>query len=592
MIETDVHQQLRAFLRSQGELPWLHHLTMARLVARSLRVKRTAIIQVGSAAGTGRHRLSYLTPVLMSEEPIVVVATAEVQQRLIRVEIPRLRQWISDRPAATPMPTDSSNSHPISQRPIVQCPRWEDLYKLSAFKPTSDSPSPLVLISPTLWLQSHLSDTESPLSGITTIIDGADDLEDWARQLLTLELHPSDWQELMLAYPDSAETIRDTHVALTHRVLKHPPSPYECWTLDSQERQWIQELLENLNQVGKLGDRALPSWQQLSQTLTTPDHPILVHLDRRMGQFHLSCTPLHLADRLAPFWKNQTTLFIGSCLDGDAQASIFQQRVGLDQLQNLDIADDATNSIPRQEQCNGSPTASKSVAPDMPHPTLTCLKFSPDRRQESIRLYLPDRLPLPNTPQYQQALLHHIHQLLERSHLPCPPLNEDVDETNAAGVTVILVSDLPLKNQLATQLAANFGSRVRVEETGLDDNGILVCTWGFWRQHQQSLPVPKLLVMAALPIPSLEDPRVASYVAYYKQQRQDWFRLYLLPTALSELQRAIAPIRQSAAQPNAPDSLVALLDSRVVHRSYGRQVLAALSPLARINYLEDWPLST
>ena len=86
--------------------------------------------------------------------------------------------------------------------------------------------------------------------------------------------------------------------------------------------------------------------------------------------------------------------------------------------------------------------------------------------------------------------------------------------------------------------------------------------------------------MATLPIPSLEDPRVAGRVAYYKQHRQDWFRLYLLPTALRTLQTAIAPIRRH-------QGIVALFDNRVLHRSYGQQVLTAMSPYSRINYLDD-----
>jgi len=45
------------------------------------------------------------------------------------------------------------------------------------------------------------------------------------------------------------------------------------------------------------------------------------------------------------------------------------------------------------------------------------------------------------------------------------------------------------------------------------------------------------------------------------------------------VQRAIAPVRER-------QGVVALLDSRVLHRSYGSQVLAALGPLARINYLD------
>jgi ATP-dependent DNA helicase DinG len=88
-----------------------------------------------------------------------------------------------------------------------------------------------------------------------------------------------------------------------------------------------------------------------------------------------------------------------------------------------------------------------------------------------------------------------------------------------------------------------------------------------------------LLAIATLPLPSLENPRVAGRVAYYKSRRLDWFRQYLLPSALNTLQRAIAPVRER-------QGVVALLDSRTIHRTYGRQVLAALGPLARIDYLD------
>jgi ATP-dependent DNA helicase DinG len=146
-------------------------------------------------------------------------------------------------------------------------------------------------------------------------------------------------------------------------------------------------------------------------------------------------------------------------------------------------------------------------------------------------------------------------------------------------LTVVLINDTPLKAQVGSVLAAEFGSRVQVERTCLDDYGILVTSWEFWQQHQAVLPAPHLLVITTLPLPSLENPLVAGRVAHYKRLRQDWFRLYLLPEALSELQRAIAPVRES-------QGVVALLDNRVNHRSYGQQILNALSPLARIDYID------
>ncbi|WP_042892049.1 helicase C-terminal domain-containing protein, partial [Anaplasma marginale] len=128
-------------------------------------------------------------------------------------------------------------------------------------------------------------------------------------------------------------------------------------------------------------------------------------------------------------------------------------------------------------------------------------------------------------------------------------------------------------------LAAELGALVQVEKTDLAANSILVCGWQFWRDNQERLPPPYLLAIATLPFPSLENPLVAARVACYKSKRIDWFRFYLLPTAIREIQRVIVPLRES--QP-----VVALLDNRVDRRSYGNIILNALEPCVRINYLD------
>ena len=184
---------------------------------------------------------------------------------------------------------------------------------------------------------------------------------------------------------------------------------------------------------------------------------------------------------------------------------------------------------------------------------------------------------MPNTPDFQANLLNQVLTLVNFSR-------------NVPKPVVILVNDVPLKAQVGAALAAEFGSIVQVEKTNLAEDGILICGWEFW--HDFSLkayavgssypiefPKPQLLIMATLPLPSLENPWVASRVAYYKHQRQDWFRLYLLPTALKAIQQAIIPLRES-------QGIVALLDNRVNYRSYGKTVLTALEPCARINYID------
>lgn len=525
MIEVEVHQQLRAFLREQGEPYWHHHLTMARLVARALRLGRSALIQAGAPSGYhGRYRLSYLMPLLIWQDPVVLVTPETIQQRLLMVEIPRLRQWIP------------------GCREIRTGDRWQEGFQ------------GLLLTTPQAWLSDKLAGTGHFPEGIPTLIDGADDLEHWVQDLLTVQVQPQDWDALMQAYPHHADAIRDVRVQLTRSVFQHPGNPFDRYLLEPQEQEILLHLYDLLQDDLLQAAPVIPvspvtsasAEPVLDSSPSTPDTPSLVswqllyqavqqeqilwtEIARSQGSFSLHAAPNEVASLLASIWAQQPIVLIGGALDPDSDAKIYRQRLGL--------------------------------------PDLTCLKFSPDRQNELIHLYLPDGLPMPNTPQFQPVLMQEIHALLGATH------------TANQGLTVLLVEDTPLKAQVGSTLAAEFGSRVQVEKTCLDDHGILVTGWEFWRQHQAVLPAPQLLVIATLPLPSLEDPLVAGQVAHYKRNHQDWFRLYLLPEALSELQRSIAPVRES-------QGVVALLDNRVNHRSYGQQVLAALSPFARINYVD------
>jgi ATP-dependent DNA helicase DinG len=505
---------------------------MARLVARALRLGRSALMQTDALSRYhGRYRLSYLVPVLMWQGPVVLVATEAVQQRLLMVEIPQLRTCIQ-----------TSKSIRTGDR-----------------VPSADFQG-LLLTTPEAWLSDRLYRQGRFPEAIPTIFDGVDDLEAWAFAQLTTHIQPADWDELMLACPSHTEAIRDARVQLTRSIFQRPANPYECCLLELFEQKVLTALFQDLQlqdlnvqdlqlQDLQLQDSQLqdPQLQDLQRSATTAeaqplptvwerfgrafqlDNQLLwADISRRQGQFTLHSGPVTVSAALAPLWSQQAVILVGGALDVDAEAIVYRQRLGLDDL--------------------------------------TCLKFTPDRQDELIQLYLPERLPMPNTPEFQWALIREMHSLLRVS-------------SGMQGLTVLLVDDVPLKAQVGSVLASEFGSRVQVERTCLDDNGVLVAGWEFWRQHQSVLPAPHLLAIATLPIPSLENPLVAGRVAYYKKLRQDWFRLYLLPEALLELQRAIAPVRDH-------QGIVALLDSRVVHRNYGQQVLNALHPVARLNYLD------
>lgn len=525
MIEAEVHQRLRAYLREQGHTQWPHHLTMARLVARAMRIGRSALMQPDSlAAYQGSYRLSYLIPALLWPEPAVLALPEDILKSVLQQDIPNLQQGL---PVVKPVQTGD---------------RW----------PGEDFRG-LLVTSAQGWLRDRLTtsltpspSTDSPSAGplsrfparVFTLIDGASDLERWARQQLSVALLPQHWEGLMLAYPSQRTFIRDMRVRITHAIFQHPANPYGCHLIEEPEKTLLYELYELLQAYGDRG-RLPPVWQQFWQRFSQMERLAWSSVNRELGSVALHCGPIDLQESLAPVWAQQPIVLIGAALDTDSKAERYRDRLGLGEM--------------------------------------TCLRFGPDRHSDLIQLYLPDRLPMPNTSHYQGAVRQEICSLIGAKSLGGGSL-QTADSRLGAGPTVIIVGDMPLKAQLATILAAEYGSRVRVE-VPIDSQGILITGWEYWRTHQAESVIPDLLIITTLPIPSLEDPLVAGRVAAYKRRRQDWFKAYLLPTALNELQHAVAPVRSR-------QGVVALLDNRVNYRSYGAQIMSALSPAARSSYLD------
>ena len=190
------------------------------------------------------------------------------------------------------------------------------------------------------------------------------------------------------------------------------------------------------------------------------------------------------------------------------------------------------------------------------------VELSDSQLSDALPLYAPLYQPLPNSPQYGDHLLDHSRRLV----------------LGQIGLTVVLMDDLVLRKGLASGLAAEFGSRVVHESTTPDDNGVVCGSWSWWLEHQNQLPSPCQVVVALLPIASLEDPLTAARVALMRQRGGDWFRNLLLPEAINRLQLGLSSLRQNGGR-------LAVLDGRLRSRSWGQQVLAGLRPWVQLKRL-------
>ena len=174
MIEALVHTELLGFLRNYNITSWPHNLTMARLVARALRLSRSALIQtstgregklsLGGSQREGEYAFSYLVPALLWQGGVMIVAPESVRERLLKIEIPQLQQWLN------------------ADKEIEEGDRWP-----------SDQFQGLMLVESRTWLNHGLSSSEPFPNSIATIIDCADDLQEWTREVLTATIENWHW---------------------------------------------------------------------------------------------------------------------------------------------------------------------------------------------------------------------------------------------------------------------------------------------------------------------------------------------------------------------------------------------------------------
>jgi ATP-dependent DNA helicase DinG len=349
------------------------------------------------------------------------------------------------------------------------------------------------------------------------LIDGADRLSEWLQDYLQMRLMPEDWQSLLEALPGVQREIEGCMKQLQQSLWQRTPNPYNCYLLATAE-------IDLLCQLSTFP--ALPApWPQFLAQLLDPQSMCWGEINRQRGVFTLCTQPKDYSKLYPELWTAHSQILIGNVLDVDRSASGFRQAMGLGDIPSV--------------------------------------KFAVSARP--LRLYTPNWMPMPNSRNFQELFIRETINVLRRR--------------SGRGLAVVIVGDTPLKAQTAARLAAEYGSLVRMEEMGLEQGQILVMGWEFWNNYQDGLPATEVIIVATLPIPSLEDPLIAAQVEIYKQQRRDWFRSFLLPIGLRILLRSISVLRRS-------QGLLVILDNRLNHRSYGQQILAALQPCVKLARLE------
>ena len=189
MLEAHVHEQLKRLLHQEGRPLWSHHLSLSRLVARSLRRHDITLIHIAPGSDPGWH-LSALLPCCLAGEAIALVVTRQLHQRLQFVEWPRLH------------------------RAGIGTPLWEG----------DNCPQhiPLWLLQPPELLRAHQA---GQLHGRQLVVLDSGQLEKELQTAMGVTLEPHHWSRLQQARPALAQAVAACFDQLNQRVFAHPANP-------------------------------------------------------------------------------------------------------------------------------------------------------------------------------------------------------------------------------------------------------------------------------------------------------------------------------------------------------------------------------
>ncbi|GER82347.1 hypothetical protein KTAU_09850 [Thermogemmatispora aurantia] len=105
----------------------------------------------------------------------------------------------------------------------------------------------------------------------------------------------------------------------------------------------------------------------------------------------------------------------------------------------------------------------------------------------------------------------------------------------------------------------------------------------FWEGVDIPGETLSLVVIDKLPFDPPDDPVHAARVALMKEAGENWFGSYVLPQAVLRLKQGLGRLLRT----REDRGVMAILDSRIYTKSYGRQILNALPPARRTDRLEE-----
>ena len=210
-------------------------------------------------------------------------------------------------------------------------------------------------------------------------------------------------------------------------------------------------------------------------------------------------------------------------------------------------------------------------------PSEELLLPSPFHYQEQALLYVPKGMPEPIAPEFVDRAAEEVVSLVELSRGRAFVLFTSHANMNAVAERIagrvpypILIQGEAPKAQLLDTFRAT-------------PHAVLLATTSFWQGVDVAGEQLSCVIVDKLPFASPGDPVVAARIERLKSRGQNPFGEYQVPVAVLMLKQGLGRLIRSASD----HGILAVLDSRLLRKSYGRRFLESLPPARLVHELHE-----
>ena len=201
--------------------------------------------------------------------------------------------------------------------------------------------------------------------------------------------------------------------------------------------------------------------------------------------------------------------------------------------------------------------------------------------EEQSLVYVPNRLPAPTHPDWLENVCTIVEYLIGLSQGRAFVLFTSY--TNMQGAWDRLAGELPF----TCFKQGDASKRELLEKFRSTEGAVLFATSSFWEGVDVAGDALSLVIIDKLPFANPSDPLVRARLALLEGQGANPFMEYSVPQAALTLKQGFGRLIRS----RSDKGVVAILDSRIAHKRYGRYFLDSLPPAPvvwRAAAVRDW----